>query len=163
MRSSVFGRLFALFLLVPALELILLIWIGEHVGFWPTVGLIMLTALVGSWLAKHEGMAALRRFQSRLASGQMPGRELTDGLIILVAGALLLTPGILTDLAGLFGLFPPTRAWIRSRLEARMQRAIARGEAGIFVMQRGRVAPPPAPTSPPEPVRVEDATILEED
>ena len=157
MRSSLFGRLLALFLLVPTAELILLIWIGERVGFWPTVGLIALTALVGSWLARREGVAAFRRFQKRMATGQLPGRELTDGLIILVAGALLLTPGILTDVVGLLGLLPPSRAWIRGRLQARFQQNIAQGNASLFVMH--------GPTASPEPAEgaVEDATIIHEE
>ena len=157
MRSSLFGRLLALFLVVPIAELILLVWIGERVGIWPTVGLIVLTALVGSWLARREGMAALRRFQARMTTGQLPGRELTDGLIILVAAALLLTPGILTDVVGLLGLLPPSRAWIRGRLQARFQKNLARGNTNVFVMRS------PTGLSVPSEDAVEDATILNED
>jgi UPF0716 protein FxsA len=164
MRSSLFGRLLALFLVVPLVELVLLVWIGGRVGLWPTLGLLVATALAGSWLAKREGLAALGRFQARLAAGQLPGRELTDGLIILVAGVLLLTPGILTDVAGLLGLLPPTRAWIRRRLEARVQRALAGGRVGVFSAGRPFGAPPPgaAPRPAPPPPGVEDATIVEE-
>ena len=172
MPSSLFGRLFALFLIVPILELILLVWIGERVGFWPTAGLVVLTAFAGSWLAKREGLAALHRFQERLRSGQPPGRELTDGLIILVAGAFLLTPGVLTDVAGLLGLFPPTRAWIRRRLEGRLKQGIASGRVGVFTGGSGRFqTPPSAAPSPPTqnprtatsgPFDVEDATVIEE-
>ena len=129
-KPRLFGRLLLLFTLVPIVELTLLVWLGQQVGFWPTVGLITGTALLGSFLAHREGLAALGRFRSRLARGGMPGTELTDGLIILVAGALLLTPGVLTDIVGFLGLFPPTRALIR--------RAIAK-----------RFAPTLAPTPPP--------------
>ena len=167
MRSSLFGRLFALFLIVPLIELVLLVWIGERVGFWPTVGLVVATALAGSWLARREGMAALRRFQARLASGQPPGRELTDGLIILVSGTLLLTPGVLTDVVGLLGLFPPSRAWIRRRLESRARGAVAGGRVSLFTGGRPFGTPRPGTASPPRPAPapgadVLDATVIEE-
>ena len=100
-------------------------WLGGRIGFWPTVGLIAATALLGSLLAHREGLSALSRFRGRMASGAMPGAELTDGLIILVAGALLLTPGVLTDVVGFLGLLPPTRALIRSALTKRFQKGIA--------------------------------------
>ena len=165
MRSSLFGRLFLLFLAVPIAELALLVWIGEHVGFWPTLGLVVATAVAGSWLAKREGLAALGRFRARLASGQLPGRELTDGLVILVAGVLLLTPGVLTDAAGLLGLLPPTRAWIRRRLEARVQHGLANGNVRLFSASTpfGTPTPgtPPRPAPPPN-VDVTDATVVEE-
>lgn len=153
-RSLGFGRLLALFLLVPIVELALLVWVGERIGFWPTVGLIAATALLGSWLARREGLAALQRFQERMATGQLPGRELTDGLIILVSGALLLTPGILTDAVGFLGLLPFTRAWIRRHLDSRVRGTIARGHASVFV-SRG-------PAQPSASSSIEDAEIIEE-
>jgi len=165
MRSSLFGRLLALFLIVPLVDLLLLVWVGGRVGFWPTLGLVVATALAGSWLAKREGLSALARFQARLASGQLPGRELTDGLIVLVAGALLLAPGVLTDVAGLLGLLPPTRAWIRRRLEARMRRAVASGQVRAFTAgapSGPSPAPPPRAASPAPGHGVEDATVIEE-
>src|SRR5690606_22265834 len=115
--------------------------------------LVVATALAGSWLAKREGLAALRRFQGRAASGQLPGKELTDGLIILVAGVLLLTPGVLTDAAGLLGLLPPSRAWIRRRLEARVQRGLTGSRVRTFSVGSPFGAPPPAapPPAPPRP------------
>ena len=155
MRSSWFGRLLALFLIVPIAELALLIWIGGRVGFWPTVGLIVLTALTGSWLARREGWNVFNRLQNKLASGGLPGRELTDGLIILVSAALLLTPGILTDIVGFLGLIPPTRAWIRKRLQARFRHAIEGGNASVFMMQPADAVDE---TSSP----IEDAEIIEE-
>ena len=120
-KPRLFGRLLILFTLVPILELTLLVWLGQRIGFWPTVGLIAATALLGSFLAHREGLAALERFRSRLASGGLPGTELTDGLIILVAGALLLTPGVLTDVVGFLGLFPPTRALVRRAIAKRFK------------------------------------------
>lgn len=155
MRSSWFGRLLVLFLIVPIAELALLIWIGERVGFWPTVGLIALTAVIGSWLARREGWSVFNRLQSKLAQGGLPGQELTDGLIILISGALLLTPGILTDIAGFVGLLPPTRALIRNQLQKRFKNTLERGNASLFVMQ-----PPGAFTQ--QSASIEDAEIVEE-
>lgn len=141
-KPGLLGRLLLLFTIVPVVELALLVWLGGRIGFWPTVGLIAATAVLGSFLAHREGLSALARFRARMASGEMPGAELTDGLIILVAGALLLTPGVLTDVAGFLGLLPPTRALIRRALTRRFQRGIG---------ARARVAMwPPAPPSPSE-------------
>ncbi|MDX1531555.1 MAG: FxsA family protein [Rhodothermales bacterium] len=140
---ALFGRLLLLFTAVPVVELVLLVWLGEQIGFWPTVALIIGTALVGTTLAHREGLAAWHRFQQRLQSGGLPGKELTDGLIILVAGALLLTPGVLTDVVGLLGLLPPTRALLRRALSKRLQRGLLGGD--VHVASFGGPPPPPAP------------------
>lgn len=108
-----FFRLLALFVLVPVVELALLIRLGEIIGLWPTLGIIVLTGVAGSALAKQQGFSTLRKLQDRTRRGEMPGRELLDGVIILVAGALLLTPGVLTDILGFMGLVPFTRGFIR--------------------------------------------------
>lgn len=145
--GSLFSRLLLLFLIVPIVELVLLIWLGGQIGFWPTTGLIALTALAGTWLAQREGLSVWRRFQTRLASGEMPGRELTDGLIILVSGAFLLTPGVLTDVVGILGLLPPTRALVRRELTRRAQRGVASGSVQMFSFGPGGAqpfGPPPA-------------------
>lgn len=107
-------RLFLLFVIVPAVELALLIEIGGVIGTANTFAIIVATGLAGSWLARTQGLSVWRRFQDRLASGAMPGNELVDGLIVLISGALLLTPGVLTDVVGLLGLIPPSRHVIRN-------------------------------------------------
>ncbi|SHK44010.1 FxsA family protein [Rhodothermus profundi] len=127
------ARLFFLFLIVPAIELAVLLQIGRWIGFWSTVGLIFATALVGSYLARREGLATWRAFQQRLAQGQLPGQEIVDGVLILLAGALLITPGVLTDLLGLFGLLSPTRALIRRYLIRRLQRMIQQQTVRLYV------------------------------
>lgn len=157
MASSWFGRLLALFIVVPVAELALLVWLGGQIGFWPTVGLIVLTALVGSFLAQREGLAVWNRVQRSLQQAQMPSDAVTDGLVILVAGAFLLTPGVLTDVTGFLGLFPPTRAWIKKRLAARFKRAVDRGrvQVGTFpVDARARWDQPP--------VNEDDTGLVEE-
>lgn len=108
-----FFRLLALFVLVPVVELALLIRLGEIIGLWPTLAIIVLTGIAGSALAKQQGFSTLQRIQSRMSRGEMPGTELIDGLIILIAGAFLLTPGVLTDVVGFVGLLPFTRPLVR--------------------------------------------------
>ena len=115
-------RLFCAFVLVPLLELALLVRIGTVVGVWPTLALVAGTGLLGAALARREGTRALLALQRDLAEGRLPARSLVAGASVLVGGAFLLTPGVLTDLAGLFLLLPVTRRlvfrWARRRMEA---------------------------------------------
>lgn len=117
-----FLRLAVLFVAVPVLELALLAWIGRHVGVLPTVGLIFATGLLGASLARWQGLRTWRRFQAAVNAGRMPHRELVEGLLILIAGAVLLTPGLLTDLAGFALLVPPARGVIAAALSRRLGR-----------------------------------------
>jgi UPF0716 protein FxsA len=127
------GRLLALFLIVPIVELALLIQIGGWIGFWPTVGIIALTGLVGTYLARREGLAVWKRFNERLHAGGLPSRELLDGVIILVSGALLITPGVFSDIVGLIGLVPATRKLIRNYLNRRIRGAVERGTVATSI------------------------------
>jgi len=148
------GRLLLLFLLTPAVELALLIQVDKLIGFGPTIGLIIATGIAGSYLARREGLNTWERLNDRLQSGDLPGKELVDGVIILVAGALLVTPGVFTDIVGFIGLLPPTRALVRKalmrRFQSKMQRGSMQVQFGIF----GGSAPgpngggPQAPSSP---------------
>lgn len=155
--GTLFSRLLALFIIVPVVELVLLVWLGGQIGFWPTVLIIVLTAVVGSWLAQREGLSAWRRVQQRLSAGQLPGTELIDGLIILLAGALLLTPGVLTDIVGLAGLFPPSRTLFRGALSRRLKAGVERGTVRMYGFGPGVAEEPPPPqpgkatSRPPEP------------
>ncbi|HKL87800.1 MAG TPA: FxsA family protein [Salinibacter sp.] len=130
------GRLLLLFLLTAAVELALLIQVDKLIGFGPTIGLIIATGIAGSYLARREGLNTWERLNDRLQSGDLPGKELVDGVIILVAGALLVTPGVFTDVVGFIGLLPPTRALIRKALMRRFQSKMKRGsmqvQFGIF-------------------------------
>ena len=107
------GLLFLLFLMVPFLELYVLIQVGQVIGALPTIGLLVAISVVGAWLVKREGFATLARARERIDAGRMPGRELVDGVLILFAGALLVSPGFLTDVAGVLLLLPPVRATLR--------------------------------------------------
>ncbi len=122
-----FSRLLILFIVVPMIELMVLIEVGKEIGFWPTVGIICITGLLGSSLARQQGLAVWTQFNSRMAKGELPGAQIIDGLIILVAGALLLTPGILTDFVGFLGLLPLSRPLIRNYAQKRLKRAQANG------------------------------------
>jgi UPF0716 protein FxsA len=124
---NLFGRLFLLFVLVPILELVLLIQLGRVVGLLPTVGLVLLTGAAGAWLARAEGVRVFFRFQSELSGGQLPGQALFDGLCVLVGGAFLLTPGVLTDLVGFALLVPFSRRWIQQRMRRSLERQIEQG------------------------------------
>jgi UPF0716 protein FxsA len=108
--------LVALFIVVPVIEIYVIVKVGELIGVWPTLALLLADALLGAWLLKRQGRAAWRRFNSALTERRFPGKEVADGVLILVGGALLLAPGFLTDIAGALLLIPPTRAIARSLL-----------------------------------------------
>ena len=146
--GSMLARLILLFLLTPAVELALLIQVDQVIGFWATVGLIIVTGIVGSHLARREGLSTWRRLNRRLQSGDLPGNELADGVIILVSGALLITPGILTDVIGFLGLISFTRARLRRVVMRWFQRKM---EQGTMQVQFGAFggAGPSSPGTPP--------------
>jgi UPF0716 protein FxsA len=134
--------LIILFIVVPIAELYVIIKVGELIGVLPTLILLLADALLGSWLLKHQGRSAWRRFNEALAARRFPGREVVDGALIIVGGTLLLTPGFLTDVVGVFLLLPPTRAITR--------RLLKRFTVGRFIVVgmpgggQGPVGPPPA-------------------
>lgn len=104
-------------------------------GFWPTVGVVILTGFVGATLARWQGLRTLARIQGELASGRMPGDELADGALILLAAALLVTPGFLTDLLGAFLLIPPTRRLFRGALRRYFTRRMVVGNVTIHTIR----------------------------
>ncbi len=106
-----------LFIVVPILELYVIIQVGQLIGVWPTLALLLADALLGSMLLKHQGRGAWRRFNEALSAGRFPGKEVADGLLIVIGGTLLLAPGFLTDIFGLLLLIPPTRAIARKLLK----------------------------------------------
>ncbi|HVO55490.1 MAG TPA: FxsA family protein [Solirubrobacterales bacterium] len=105
-----------LFVVVPILELYVIIQVGEAIGLWPTLLLLLLDAVAGSLLLRHQGRGAWRRFNEALAQRRFPGKEVADGVLIVIGGTLLLAPGFLTDVVGVFLLIPPTRALARALL-----------------------------------------------
>jgi UPF0716 protein FxsA len=111
--------LIVLFVVVPIAELAILIQIGQLIGVWWTIALLVADAILGSVLARSQGRIAWRRFNEALRSGRPPAREVMDGALVLFGGALLLTPGFLSDILGLLLLLPPTRAVVRAVLVRR--------------------------------------------
>ncbi|MEM9034664.1 MAG: FxsA family protein [Actinomycetota bacterium] len=129
------GLLALAFLVMPILEIYVVTQVADGVGWLNTIALVILVSLGGALLVRIQGITVLARIQRRLQSGEVPGRELVDGALILVAGALLLTPGFLTDGVGLFFLLPPTRAiaraWLTRRYAGRIQAGTV-GQGGGF-------------------------------
>jgi UPF0716 protein FxsA len=111
-----FFRLLVLFTVIPLVELALLLYLADLTDWRWTLGLVIVTGLIGTWLARSEGFRTYRRIQQELQAGRLPGASMVDAVMIFVAGALLVTPGILTDLFGMTLLIPVFRAYYRRRL-----------------------------------------------
>jgi len=126
-----FARLAILFVIVPIVELVLLIWLGDLISFWPTVGIIVVTGILGAWLAKWQGRAVLRAIQQRLQRGEIPSDSLIDGMLVLVAGALMVTPGLITDTTGFLLLVPPFRRLLRRRIKKWFKGKIRSGDVHV--------------------------------
>ncbi len=105
-----------IFIVVPIAELAILIQVGQWIGVWWTLALLVADAVLGSWLLRSQGRAAWRRFNEALVAGRIPHREVVDGVLVIFGGVLLLTPGFITDVFGLLFLFPPTRVLMRRLL-----------------------------------------------
>ena len=123
--------LFFLFTLVPLLELYLLIRLGTYVGAVDTIAIVIGTGVVGGLLAKSQGLAVLDRMRAELNQGRLPAESLFDGLLILIAGAMLITPGLLTDGLGLLLLIPWSRQAFKSWLTRKIQEKFSEGEIHI--------------------------------
>lgn len=144
-------KLLLAFILIPLVELFLLVWIADQTSLLATVALVIVTGVIGSILARRQGLQAWQRFRGATAEGRLPGREIQDGLMIAFAAALLLTPGILTDIAGFLLLTPAVRNVLRQavfrKLTGKLQAHVARGPMGAAraaasgEVERGRAAP----------------------
>jgi UPF0716 protein FxsA len=127
-----FALLAILFLVVPIAELAVILLIGQQIGVWWTIALLIADSIFGSWLARREGLGAWRRFRRALDTGRMPTTEIADGAMILLAGALMLTPGFISDIVGILLLLPPTRAIARRVLLDFVARRAAKRAADRF-------------------------------
>ena len=120
-----FLKLFLAFTLIPMIELYLLIQLGSAIGAFNTLLLVILTGATGAYLARLQGLQVMFRVRERLQQGEMPAEDMLDALIIFIAGIVLLTPGLLTDMAGLLLLVPSVRfrfkLWLRKKLDQWMQ------------------------------------------
>ncbi|MFI7064381.1 FxsA family protein [Kribbella sp. NPDC050124] len=132
-------------LVVPILEIYVIIQIGQVIGGWPTVGLLLVESALGAWIIKREGRRAWNALQSALQTGKMPGRELSDAALVLVGGTLLLTPGFVTDIFGFFFVLPFTRPVARRGLSAFLSRRLTTQLGGVNLTGF------PPPTTRPDP------------
>jgi len=130
-----FLRLLLLFTLVPLIELYILLMMGRYLGPIPTIGLVIVTGILGAALAKSQGTRAFERVRREMQAGQMPTEALLDGLLIFVAGAVLLTPGLLTDLTGFFLLLPAGRQAVRRAVASRIRRSFEE-RGNVIVIER---------------------------
>ncbi len=121
-----FLKLLLLFIITPIVEMALLIELGKRIGTGPTIGIIVLTGIVGASLAKSQGLRILRNIKQSINEGEIPHNHLIEGLLILIGGALLITPGILTDATGFVLVIPWTRRLVRERLKKYFSGKIAR-------------------------------------
>lgn len=120
------------FIVVPIVEIYVLAQVADSLGWLNGIALILLISFAGAFLVRRQGFEILRRLQAQIAQGNMPNNELVDGGLVLFAGALLLTPGFVTDAIGFFCLMPPTRALIRPPLVARMKTQVRVQTSGFF-------------------------------
>ncbi len=127
-----------LFLVLPIVELYVIIRVGQEIGALYTIGLLLVVSVVGAWLAKREGLGVWRRINQQVGAGKVPGVELVDAFLILLAGALLLTPGFITDVLAILLLIPPSRAVVRRTLRRRFM-----GRVEIFRGAAQPSRPPP--------------------
>jgi len=126
-----FVRLALLFTIVPLIELALLIEVGQHIGVFNTIAIVILTGLLGAALARSEGFAVITRIQSEMARGELPGDSLIEGGLILAGAMLLLTPGLLTDALGFALLLPITRPFFRNLVKKFFRNRIETGEIHV--------------------------------
>ena len=126
--------LFLLFIVLPAAELGLLIEIGRHFGTVTTLGLIVVTGALGAGMARHQGLRVLAEVQRELAAGRLPAGSMLDGLLILLAAAVLVTPGVITDAFGFLCLTPGFRSLVRGEMLRRLERAVAEQRLHLHVL-----------------------------
>ncbi len=127
-----FLRLLLLFTVVPLAELFLLVKLGTVIGIGATVLIVICTGVLGAWLARWQGLGVLRRLTDDMNQGRLPADALIDGLLILIAGAVLLTPGLITDALGFFLLVPQGRAVVRRLITARFEKRTVDGDPNII-------------------------------
>ncbi|MCH9006504.1 membrane protein FxsA [candidate division KSB1 bacterium] len=126
-----FIRLIALFTIVPLVELMLLIELGQRIGLWDTILVVIITGVVGAALARSQGFRIVTQIQRELANGQLPGESLIDGAFVLAGGLLLLTPGLVTDAMGFIFLLPYTRTILKTRAIKYFRSKIDTGEIHV--------------------------------
>jgi UPF0716 protein FxsA len=133
-----------LFLVIPIIEIYVLIQVGSVIGALPTIILVVATAVIGAFLLRQQGLSTFMRFQQNMATGQLPAKEMVEGVMLLVGGALLMTPGFFTDTIGFFCLIPFTRQWIANfiinksmvQVQSKMADGMGEGNGGFSYTQQ---------------------------
>ncbi|MGE7661673.1 FxsA family protein [Peribacillus sp. NPDC097197] len=126
-------KYFLLFIIaMPIIEIIVLLLSGNLIGFWPTLFLIVATGLIGAYLAKSQGMEIWKKAQGQVRQGMMPGNEIVDGICIFIGSALLLSPGLISDILGLILVFPPTRNLLKPIVIRIMMNRMNKGKVTII-------------------------------
>lgn len=116
-----FQLLFVLFIIIPIIEITVIMQVGALLGIWPTVAIVILSAWLGAKYVRQQGLATLQSVQGKMAQGEMPSGEIVTGLMLLVAGVLLVTPGFVTDIFGLSLLIPGVRSAIAKQVQKHMK------------------------------------------
>lgn len=127
-----FFRLFLLFTLIPAIELYLIIKVGSVIGALNTIFIIVFTGILGAYYARQQGFRVVTNIQWKMQQGNVPGDDLVDGAMLLVGGALLITPGFITDFAGFSLIFPPTRDAIKIAVKRYLEKRMRQGDVKVY-------------------------------
>lgn len=157
LKETKLGKLFLLFAIMPIIEIALLINVGEMIGGWNTVGIVIITAFVGAYLVRKEGLSTLVTAQQKMQQGAMPGQEMAEGLLLVVAGVLLVTPGFVTDGIGFLLSMPLTRPLIAKALMKQMTVKMVAGQQQGQFYQQGHFHQHAQWTRPPH----QDGDIIE--
>lgn len=127
-----FLRLFLLFTLVPAIELFFIIKVGQSIGAINTILLILFTGVMGAYYARQQGFVVFSNIQWKMNSGDLPGDDLINGAMLLVGGALLITPGFITDFVGFSLIFPPSREVVKAAVRRHLERKMRQGRVTVY-------------------------------
>jgi len=151
--------LFILFVVLPILEIALLVNVGGMIGGWNTIGVVILTAFVGAYFVKREGVSTLQTAQAKMQRNEMPGKELVDGLMLVVAGILLVTPGFITDIVGFMFALPGSRHLIAAQVSKHMKMRVvmpnsSAGTGGFYQQPGSNQSPFTRPSN-------EDGDVIE--
>ncbi|TCO68768.1 FxsA family protein [Marinisporobacter balticus] len=125
-------RLIILFTVVPLVELALLFKLNGYIGFVYTLGIVIFTGVLGAYLAKSQGKEILLRIKHEMGQGRLPGEQLINGLCVLIGGAMLLTPGILTDICGFILVIPITREIVKVYIKVKLQKMMDEGRGNFY-------------------------------
>ncbi|MEW9797689.1 FxsA family protein [Alteromonas sp. CYL-A6] len=123
--------LFLLFAVMPIIEITVLIQVGGMIGGWNTVAIVILTAFAGAYLVRREGLQTLQTAQRKMQQNQLPGREMMEGLMLVIAGVLLVTPGFITDIIGFLFVLPPTRKLLAAGLSKHLKMRVVTSQGGF--------------------------------